>query len=449
MKTFKIGGIHPGEFKPAAGKTVKTIDLPLEVVVPLSQHIGAPAVAKVAKGDHVERGQIIAEAGGFVSANVHAPISGTVVKIDKYKTPQGLPADAIFIKADEADHAADTEKRANPEVKRTKAGVDALGAKEIVDIIKGAGIVGMGGATFPTHVKLCPPPGNVAEVLIINAVECEPYLSCDDMLMRERAEEVLTGVQLLMRAANVNRAIIAIEENKPEAIAIISEAAKDMPGVEVMTMKMKYPQGSEKQLIEATIGKEVPSGGLPIATGAIVQNVATASAVARAVIYDEPLIERMLTLINTADGTAENYLVAVGTPMASLLAEDAALPAKIILGGPMMGRPGISLQSPVIKGTSGILLLDENQASRLEPEPCIRCGKCVEACPMGLEPFLLSTLSRLKDFESALEEKVVNCIECGCCSFSCPANRPILDYIRIGKSAGMGIIRARAAAAKK
>lgn len=449
MKTFKIGGIHPGEFKPAAGKAVKTIDLPLEVVVPLSQHIGAPAVAKVAKGDHVERGQIIAEAGGFVSANVHAPISGTVVKIDKYKTPQGLPADAIFIKADEVDHAADTEKRANPEVKRTKADVDALGAKEIVDIIKGAGIVGMGGATFPTHVKLCPPPGNVAEVLIINAVECEPYLSCDDMLMRERAEEVLTGVQLLMRAANVNRAIIAIEENKPEAIAIISEAAKDMPGVEVMTMKMKYPQGSEKQLIEATIGKEVPSGGLPIATGAIVQNVATASAVARAVIYDEPLIERMLTLINTADGTAENYLVAVGTPMASLLAEDAALPAKIILGGPMMGRPGISLQSPVIKGTSGILLLDENQASRLEPEPCIRCGKCVEACPMGLEPFLLSTLSRLKDFESALEEKVVNCIECGCCSFSCPANRPILDYIRIGKSAGMGIIRARAAAAKK
>lgn len=449
MKTFKIGGIHPGEFKPAAGKAVKTIELPLEVTVPLSQHIGAPAVAKVAKGDHVERGQIIAEAGGFVSANVHAPISGTVVKIDKYKTPQGLPADAIFIKADEADHAADTEKRANPEVKRDKAAVAALDAKEIVDIIKAAGIVGMGGATFPTHVKLCPPPGNVAEVLIINAVECEPYLSCDDMLMRERAEEVLTGVQLLMRAAKVNRAIIAIEENKPEAISIMTEAAAGMDGVEVMTMKMKYPQGSEKQLIEATIGKEVPSGGLPIATGAIVQNVATASAVARAVIYDEPLIERMLTLINTADGTAENYLVAVGTPMASLLAEDAALPAKIILGGPMMGRPGISLLAPVIKGTSGILLLDESQASRLEPEPCIRCGKCVEACPMGLEPFLLSTLSRLKDFESALEEKVVNCIECGCCSFSCPANRPILDYIRIGKAAGMGIMRARAAAAKK
>ncbi|MDE6417459.1 MAG: RnfABCDGE type electron transport complex subunit C, partial [Duncaniella sp.] len=342
MKTFKIGGIHPGEFKPAAGKAVKTIELPLEVTVPLSQHIGAPAVAKVAKGDHVERGQVIAEAGGFVSANVHAPISGTVVKIDKYKTPQGLPADAIFIKADEADHAADTEKRANPEVKRDKAAMDALDAKEIVDIIKAAGIVGMGGATFPTHVKLCPPPGNVAEVLIINAVECEPYLSCDDMLMRERAEEVLTGVQLLMRAAKVNRAIIAIEENKPEAIEIMTKAAEGMDGVEVMTMKMKYPQGSEKQLIEATIGKEVPSGGLPIATGAIVQNVATASAVARAVMYDEPLIERMLTLINTADGTAENYLVAVGTPMASLLAEAAARPAEIILGGRLMGRPGVS-----------------------------------------------------------------------------------------------------------
>lgn len=449
MNTFKIGGIHPGEFKPAAGKAVKTIELPMEVVVPLSQHIGAPAAPKVAKGDHVERGQIIAEAPSFVSANIHAPISGTVVKIDKYKTPQGMPSDAIFIKADEADHAADTEKRANPTVVRDDKALDALDAKEIVDIIKAAGIVGMGGATFPTHVKLCPPPGNVADVLIINAVECEPYLSCDDMLMRERAEEVMTGVKLLMRAAKVTRAIIAIEENKPEAIEIMTAAAQPVDGVEVMTMKMKYPQGSEKQLIVATIGKEVPNGGLPIATGAIVQNVATAAAVARAARYGEPLIERMLTLVNTADGTAENYLVSVGTSMKTLLAPDAATPGKIILGGPMMGRPGISLDGPVMKGTSGILLLDEVQAQRMEIEPCIRCGKCVEACPMGLEPYLLSTLSRLKEFESALEEGVTNCIECGCCSFSCPANRPILDFIRIGKATGMGILRARAAAAQK
>lgn len=443
MKTFKLGGIHPGEFKPAAGKAVKTVDLPMEVVVPLSQHIGAPAAPKVAKGDHVERGQIIAEAPSMVSANVHAPISGTIVKIDKYKTPQGMPADAIFIKADEADHAADTEKRANPAVVRDDKALAALDGKEIVDIIKAAGIVGMGGATFPTHVKLCPPPGNVAEVLIINAVECEPYLSCDDMLMRERAEEVLTGVDLLMRAAKVDRAIVAIEENKPEAIEIMTAAAAGHNGVEVMTMKMKYPQGSEKQLIEATIGKEVPNGGLPIATGAIVQNVATAYAVYRAVVLDEPLMDRVLTL---HDGeTGRNLRVPFGTILATLV--EGKEPEKIIIGGPMMGRTASTLVTPMIKGTSGILL-DSRYAHRRPVENCIRCGRCSDACPMGLEPFLLATLARLKDWDEAEANKAANCIECGSCSYACPASRPVVDYVRLGKQKVMAAMRARAAAKK-
>lgn len=442
LHTFKIGGIHPAENKIAAGKPIENMPLPEEVVLPVSQHIGAPATPIVKKGDKVRRGDKVADAGGFVSAPIHTPISGTVTKIDVCRTPQGMPVQAIYIKSDEADRTADAEAMANRDkAARTDAEIAALDGKAIIDIIKNAGIVGLGGATFPTHVKLSPPPGSKAEVVIINAAECEPCLSCDDMLMRENPAQIVKGVELLMKAAGVNRGVIAIENNKPEAIAALTEAASGAAGIEVMPMKVKYPQGGEKQLIEAVIGKEVPSGALPIATGAIVQNVATAYAVYRAVVLGEPLMDRVLTL---HDGeTGRNLRVPFGTILATLT--EGREPEKIIIGGPMMGRTASTLNTPMIKGTSGILM-DSRYAHRRPVENCIRCGRCSDACPMGLEPFLLATASRLKEWEMAEENKVVNCIECGSCSYACPSSRPVADFVRLGKQKVMAAMRARAAA---
>lgn len=444
LHTFKIGGVHPAENKIAAGKPIVNMPLPAEVVLPVAQHIGAPAKPIVAKGDHVKRGDRVAEAGGFVSAHVHTPISGTVVKIDTARTPQGMPVEAIYIKSDEADREADAAAMADTKPKRSDAEIAALDSKAIIELIKDAGIVGLGGATFPAHVKLMPPPGSKAEVVIINAAECEPCLSCDDMLMRENAREIVKGVQLLVRAAGVNRAVIAIENNKPEAIAAMTEACASTPGIEVMTMQVKYPQGGEKQLIAAVTGREVPSGALPIATGSIVQNVATAYAVYRAVYHNEPILDRVLTLHDGNEG--KNLRVPLGTILSTLV-EPGMEYEKIILGGPMMGRTASTLNTPMIKGTSGILL-DPRYAHRREPEPCIRCAACVNVCPMGLEPFLLSTLSRLKQYDEAEQEKIANCIECGSCSYICPSSRPILDFIRVGKGKVMAAMRARAAAAK-
>ncbi|MDE5669657.1 MAG: electron transport complex subunit RsxC [Duncaniella sp.] len=444
LHTFKIGGVHPAENQIAAGKPIVNMPLPAEVVLPVAQHIGAPAKPIVAKGDHVKRGDRVAEAGGFVSAHVHTPISGTVVKIDTARTPQGMPVEAIYIKSDEADREADAAAMADTKPKRSDAEIAALDSKAIIELIKDAGIVGLGGATFPAHVKLMPPPGSKAEVVIINAAECEPCLSCDDMLMRENAREIVKGVQLLVRAAGVNRAVIAIENNKPEAIAAMTEACASTPGIEVMTMQVKYPQGGEKQLIAAVTGREVPSGALPIATGSIVQNVATAYAVYRAVYHNAPILDRVLTLHDGNEG--KNLRVPLGTILSTLV-EPGTEYEKIILGGPMMGRTASTLNTPMIKGTSGILL-DPRYAHRREPEPCIRCAACVNVCPMGLEPFLLSTLSRLKQYDEAEQEKIANCIECGSCSYICPSSRPILDFIRVGKGKVMATMRARAAAAK-
>lgn len=446
--TFRRGGVHPPQDKLTAGKPIIDMELPMEAIVTFSQHIGAIAKCDLKKGDHVRRGDIVAHATGAVSANVHSPITGTVVKIDKWKTAFGYPADTVTIRATEEEHVADMMASNNESATRSDKEVDAISTDAIKDIIAQSGIVGLGGATFPTKVKLSPPPGCNAELLIINGAECEPYLTCDHALMLEHPDAIIRGTRLLYRAAGVGRAAIAIEDNKPDAIAAMTRAALPYPEIEIVTLKTKYPQGGEKQLIDAVIHREVPTGALPIATGAIVQNVATAYAVYRAVYDDMPLIDRVVTVTGPSVKRPGNYRVAIGTPLADLIALAGGVPAdtgKIVLGGPMMGRSVVSLDAPTVKGISGVLMLPESQATRRPPEPCIRCGSCVEACPMGLEPYLISTLSRQHRWEEAEAESVTSCIECGSCSYCCPSSRPLLDYIRLGKTTVMGMIRARAA----
>lgn len=442
MRTFKIGGIHPNDAKLSAGVAIEVMPLPLQVSIPVAQHIGAPATVVVAKGDKVKAGTLIAQATGFVSANVHSSVSGTVAKIDNEPDASGNRRQVVVIdvEGDEWEENVDLKG----DFKRTFN----LSSEEIIAKIKDAGIVGMGGATFPTHVKLMPPPGKVAEVLIINAVECEPYLTSDHALMLEHADEVLIGVQLLMRAAKVNRAMIGIENNKKDAIKLLQEKASKLIGIEICPLRMKYPQGSEKQLIDALIGRQVPSGALPIEVGAIVQNVGTAYAVYEAIVKNKPLVERIVTVTGQSLAQPKNVLARIGTPMSALIAFAGGMPentGKVIAGGPMMGRAVVNVDAPIQKGSSGILLMSDTQSVRAEMDNCIRCGKCVSVCCMGLQPYLLMNLVEKKMWQEAEQEAVYDCLECGSCSFTCPAHRPLLDYIRYGKSTVMRIMRERSA----
>ncbi len=442
MKTFRIGGVHPQDNKVySAHKEIVAVPLPKKAVIPLVQHIGAPAKPVVQKGDKVLVGQLIAEAGGFVSANIHSPVSGTVSKIDAAKDAWGLAMPAIFIDV-EGDEWL-------PEIDRSDIinNLCKLEPKEIVEKIKQAGIVGLGGACFPTHVKLMPPPGKKAEVLIVNGVECEPYLTCDHQLMLEHGEEIMIGIQILMKALNVERTIIGIEKNKPDAIEHMKKLASRFLGVSVQPLNLRYPQGGEKQLIDACIRRQVPSGALPIEVGAVVDNVATIYAVYEAVQKNKPLISRVMTVTGKDVQKPGNYLVRFGTPLSEVLEFAGGVPettGKIIGGGPMMGRAMNNTDMPCNKRMSGALLMTKAEAHRLEPENCIRCGKCVQACPMGLEPYLLSRLSDLQRWDDMEKHNVMDCIDCGCCQFTCPSNRPLLDYIRVGKATVGGIIRARA-----
>ena len=440
LRTFRIGGIHPPENKLSAGKPVEVLPIPSQVVIPLGQHIGAPATATVKKGDEVKVGTIIAQAGGFVSANIHSSVSGKVLKIDNVSDSSGYPKPAVFISV-EGDEWEEGIDRSPAIVKECN-----LDAKEIVAKISAAGIVGLGGATFPTHVKLSPPPGNKAEILIINAVECEPYLTSDHVLMLERGEEIMIGVSILMKAIQVNKAVIGVENNKKDAIAHLTKLATAYPGIEVMPLKVQYPQGGEKQLIDAVIRKQVKSGALPISTGAVVQNVGTVFAVYEAVQKNKPLVERIVTVTGKKLSRPSNLLVRIGTPIAALIEAAGGLPentGKIIGGGPMMGRALLSPDVPVTKGSSGVLILDREEAVRKPMRDCIRCAKCVGVCPMGLNPAFLMRDTLYKSWETAEKGNVVDCIECGSCSFTCPANRPLLDYIRQAKKTVMGIQRAR------
>lgn len=451
IRTFSIGGIHPEENKLSNDATTQVAALPVQAIFPLSQHIGTPAKPVVAKGDKVKVGTMIAEAGGFVSAPIYSSVSGTVLKIDTAVDATGYRKPAIIINVD-GDEWEESIDRSNK--LETVEEHPELTPEEIVNRIKVAGVTGMGGAGFPTFIKLCPPPTAKAECVIINAVECEPYITADYRLMLEKSDEILVGLELLMKAAKVTRGYIGIETNKPQAIELLADkCAKKFGGsayeVEVVPLKQRYPQGGEKQLVDAVINRQVPAPpAIPVNVGAIVQNVGTAFAVYEAVMKHKPLFERYTTVTGKKLRQPGNYLVRMGTPMKDLIAVCGGMPeedSKVLAGGPMMGKALTSTDVPVCKGTNSVTILSGEDAVRKEPQPCIRCAKCVSACPMGLEPYLLAKLSAVSNWERCESEVIVSCIECGSCQFTCPAHRPLLDNIRLGKQTVMGIIRSRQA----
>ena len=439
-KTFRIGGVHPHDNKISAEAAIEVFPAIETAYVSMAQHLGAPATPVVAVGDKVLVGQVIAEPSGFISGYVHSPVSGTVKKIEPRADIAGnlVPHIEITVEGDEWMENIDRTPDIIREIPYT--------AEEIIAKVKNAGIVGLGGASFPTHVKLAPPKDKKAECLILNGTECEPYLTSDDRIMRERPEEILLGGVIMMKALGVTRGYVGIEENKPAAIASMTEAAKAYPQIEVVTLKKRYPQGGEKQLIDAVIRRQVPSGGLPIETGAVVQNVGTSLAVYEAVQKNKPLIDNVITVTGKCLPVQHNYKVRIGTPMSKILEVAGGVPekaAKLISGGPMMGRAIANPDVATVKANGAILLLTEEETRRRPESNCIRCSKCASACPMGLEPWLLNKLGRAGLHAELEQERVYDCIECGCCSSTCPAGIPLLDVIRISKAEVMKIMRSR------
>lgn len=444
IRTFSRGGVHPDECKLTAELATVVADLPNQAVFPLSQHIGAPAKPLVKKGDKVKVGTMIAEAGGYVSAPVYSSVSGTVWKVDSAIDATGYqkPAIIINVEGDEWEESID-----RTDTLETVGAHPELTPEEIVARVQRAGVTGMGGAGFPTHVKLCPPPTAKAECVILNGVECEPYITSDYRLMMEHAAEIVEGLRLLMKAAKVDKGYIGIEDNKPQAIALLSELTMADDHIEVVALAKKYPQGGEKQLVDAVIRRQVPAPpAIPVHVGAIVQNVGTAYAVYQAVMKNKPLFERYTTVTGKQIAHPGNFLVRMGTPFGQLIEKCGGLPEgshKVLAGGPMMGKAVVSLDVPVCKGTNSITVLSGDDARRKAVQPCIRCGKCVDACPMGLEPYLLATLSANGLYDRAEQECIVSCISCGSCQFTCPSHRPILDNILLGKAKVMEIIKSR------
>lgn len=440
LKTFKKGGVHPPENKLSAGAPIRVLPLPDQVYIPISQHLGAPAEAKVEKGDVVKTGQLIASLHGFVSANIHSSVSGKVQKIDLVPDSSGYKRTTIIIKVegDEWMNGIDRSPEINP--------VITASPEEIRKKIMESGIVGLGGATFPSHVKLSLPRGKKVDTLIINGVECEPYLTADHRLMLEKGPEIVVGIKLLMKVLGVNRGMIGIENNKPDAIKQFNQILEGEPDISVHALKVKYPQGGEKQLIKALVNREVPARGLPIDVGAIVHNVGTTFAVYEAIQKNKPLIERVVTVTGYNLQNPSNYLVRFGTPVSKLIEAVGGLPedtGKIISGGPMMGKALSNTDVPVVKGTTGILIIPENQSRRKNIQHCIRCAKCISVCPQGLEPYLLMAMTQKEMLENLEINNIMDCIECGSCSYICPSNRPLLDYIRLGKTTVGKIISTR------
>ena len=439
MKTFRIGGIHPEENKLAKEQSVEIFPIPKQVTVFLTQHLGAPSVPQVQKGDKVKVGQLIGKAEAFICANVHSPVSGTVAKIEPVADFLGYKKDAIVIdvEGDEWAEGIDTSTELKKDI--------TLSKQEIIDRMKACGIVGLGGACFPTHVKYMVPPDKKVDYLLINAAECEPYITVDYRMMLERADEVMVGIEAMLIASGAPVALIGVEANKPDAFEHLTKVAANYKDIQVVKLKTKYPQGAEKQLIKALTGRSVPNGKLPIEVGCIVNNIATAFAIYEAVQKNKPIIETFTTVSGKSVKNLKNFRVRIGTCINDIL-NAVGIPedtGKIISGGPMMGKAISNLNAFTVKGMSSLLLMTEKESKRGEVYECLRCGKCVQACPMGLEPYMLHALTDLQRYEDCEKHGIMNCIECGSCSFGCPSNRPILDMIRVGKNKTGAMIRAR------
>ncbi|MCW3491374.1 electron transport complex subunit RsxC [Dethiobacter alkaliphilus] len=429
FKTFK-GGVHPGHFKSATEKKpVVPAKPPTVAIIPMSQHIGAPCEPLVAVGDEVKVGQKVGDSKGFVSAPVHSSVSGKVVKIDMCNHPLGRPVQAVFIENDFQDTWHEDVKP-NEDWKN-------LGVDELKKIIRETGIVGMGGATFPTHVKVSPPPDQKIDYVLINAAECEPYLTSDHRAMLERPEDVVIGLQTVMKIVNAPKGYIGIEDNKPDAVEAMKKAAEGIDNIEVHALHTKYPQGAEKQLISVFTGREVPSGGLPSMVGCVVQNVGTCIAISEAIRLGKPLIERNVTITGSGINEPKNMLVRVGTPMEEVIEQCGGFKPnirKMVLGGPMMGLAQSGPENqPVIKGTSGILCLTDAEVVLDEIRPCIKCAKCVEACPVSIMPLFIGGSVEHGMYDKAEAYNAMDCIECGCCTYICPAKRPLVQWIRMAK----------------
>lgn len=452
LKTFTVGGVHPPANKLTGHLPIQDLPPGATVAIPVSQHIGKPADLVVERGAEVRVGTLLAKASGFISAPVHSSVSGKVKKIDTVVDAQGHRRTAVIVTVagDEWEESIDTSQDLLEDIPTDRA--------VILSRIADSGIVGAGGATFPTAVKFSIPAGRTVDTLIINGVECEPYLTADHRLMLEHADELIVGTRILMQAAGTARAIIGIENNKADAIELLQERirVKASEGkipegfITVLALAERYPQGGEKQLIEAALGREVPSGKLPLDVQSVVSNVSTAVAVYQAVQKNRPFIERIVTVTGkklVEAGGGGNYRVRIGTPVATLVEAAGGMPegtAKIVMGGPMTGRAIPSLDVPITKGSGGLIFMDSAEAARHAVVNCIRCSRCVGSCPMGLEPYLLEKLVQHERFEDADREGILDCIECGSCNFACPANRPLLDWIRLGKLKAGELRRAKA-----
>ncbi|MBO8130664.1 MAG: electron transport complex subunit RsxC [Candidatus Marinimicrobia bacterium] len=427
LLTFRKG-VHPKEFKELTEhKKIERFPTPREVFIPLFQHVGSPAKPIVEKGMDVKKGQVIGESSGFISGYIHASITGKVKTVDTFLHPLGYSDKMVHIVATEEGESKVIEE---------KRDLDKLSGDDIVSIIEKAGIVGLGGAAFPTHVKLSPTRNKKIDTFILNGCECEPYLTTDYRMMIEFPEKIIKGIQIIMKALGIRKSYIGIENNKLEAIQIINGYIKDYDNIEVSVLKTKYPQGAEKMLIKAILNREVPAGGLPMDVGVIVNNVGTVAAIHDAVVYGKPLIERVVTI--TGDGIKEpkNLLIPIGTLVKDVIEYCGGLTGnkiKVIMGGPMMGIALGSLDVPIIKGTSGILCLKDDKGFVEKVYPCIQCGNCVSVCPMFLIPTRIAHFSKKALYKEANDYGILNCIECGSCSYVCPSHIPLVQYIKIGK----------------